>query len=107
MVLDDVPANTIMALTPELDRLFRFAKCNPTCHACKAKIEVGESFQLLSLDGKDEMLCVACDREKLIEAKAEAARLYKVYLKSPEYAHRSQSIKADGHWGYSRPSITQ
>ena len=105
MELDAIPADVIMELTPELDRAFKVARCKPACHACKAKIEVRESFQLLSLEGKDEMLCATCDREKLIEAKAEAARLHQEYLKSPEYAHRNQSLK-HGRWGYSRLSTT-
>ena len=104
MTLDDVPADTLMTLTAELDRLFKFARCNPSCHACKKSIGVGSEFQLLSFNGKDEMLCTNCDKEKLIEAKAEAARLHEEYLKSPEYAHRNQSLKPNGYWGYSRPS---
>lgn len=103
MTLDNIPADTLMTLTAELDRLFKFAHCKPSCHACRKPIEVGSAFQLLSFKGKDEMLCTNCDKEKLIEAKAEAARLHEEYLKSPEYAHRNQSLK-NGRWGYSRPS---
>ncbi len=103
MTIDDVPADTITVLTSELNRLFKFAKCNPTCHACKVKIEVGASFQLLTLNKRDEMLCVECDREKLIAAKIEDTRKLEEWRNRP---HANQSLK-NGKWGYSRPSKDQ
>lgn len=65
MTLDDVPAGVLQVMTPELARLFRAAGCQPMCHACAENIEVGDTFQLLSFDGRDQMLCALCDREDL------------------------------------------
>jgi len=69
MTLDDIPADKILELTVELDRLFKAAGCEPACHVCLRKIDLGEQFQLLSFEGTDEMLCVSCDRDKLARKK--------------------------------------
>lgn len=65
MTLDDIPADVLMTLTGELERLFLFARCSPTCHVCGCKISVGDSFQLLSYHGRDEMVCSNCGRDDL------------------------------------------
>lgn len=84
MTLDDVPADTILTLTKDLDRLFRFANCDPTCHACDKTIKIGTDFQLISVSPKDrphkryyvdpdgpytdEMACGKCTRADLTRA---------------------------------------
>ena len=65
--LNDVPADTQMVMTEDLERLFRVAKCNPPCHACLKTIPIGGPFQLVSLDGTDEMTCGKCGRDDLRE----------------------------------------
>ena len=67
MTLDDVPADTLMALTDELDRLFKFAGCNPACHVCGRKISVKGRFRLVSYRGEDRMTCArsTCTRAGL------------------------------------------
>ena len=103
MTLDDVPADVIMILTVELDRLFKFAQCVPTCHVCKNKIEVGDDFQLISISPRDramprayldpdgppmdEMACGSCTREDLNKA-------HETYV---------EALRPIGG-GYSRPS---
>lgn len=101
MTLDDIPADVTMTLTSELDRLFRAAGCNPTCHACGAGIWLEEKFMLLSLNGTDQMVCHECDRadlERALEVKEKRAeemrRLYPPRT-GPGYG---------SHGGYSRPS---
>ena len=69
-MIDDVPTDTVMELTADLTRAFKFAGCAPTCHACQRSIEVGSKFQLISYEGTDEMLCGRCDRKGLRRAKA-------------------------------------
>ncbi len=75
MTLDDIPADIMLSLTNELDRLFKAAHCNPACHACYQRIKVGEDFQLLSFDGRDQMVCHNCDRDKLEKIKQEKERV--------------------------------
>ena len=89
MTLDDVPADTIMELTPELDRLFRFAQCVPTCHACQKPIRLGKRFQLLSYLGSDEMLCELCGRPEL---EAQHQEKLKTHIWKP--------VTEDGFGGY-------
>ena len=76
MTLDDVPADVEMALTGELDRLFKVARCNPTCHVCFKKIVVGDTFSLVSLDGTDQMACgrKMCGRTGLEKKAAKQAK---------------------------------
>ena len=69
MNLDDVPADAVMILTQELDRLFKFANCNPRCHACQKQIDIGQQFQLVSFRGMDRMTCGTCDRSGLERAR--------------------------------------
>ena len=96
MTLDDIPADQIFTLTLELERLFRFARCVPKCHACDCPIVVGEDFQLISCiwykgthfeEAVDEMVCGNCDRAKLEAAK-----------------ERARQEAAASRGGYSRPS---
>ena len=74
MTLDEVPADTKMELTPELDRAFRAANCRPTCHACHEPIAVGASLQLTTVTHPhpivglvDRMICAKRDKVKLQE----------------------------------------
>ena len=91
MTLDDVPADMMLSLTGELDRLFRAARCRPTCHSCWKPIGVGTDFQLLSFRGFDKMVCgkKTCNRESL-------EKLYQEELAS--------KARAEMKSGYSRPS---
>lgn len=105
MTIDDVPADVIQELTPELDRLFRVAHCRPGCHSCFKKIEVGSKFQLLSLNGTDEMLCNVCTSEDLERKHTKDLAAKK--QRDAEYLADQQSRRARGHSGYSRPSKVQ
>ena len=98
MKLEDIPADVLMTLTSELERLFRFADCNPACHACKKYIEIGDQFQLLSFDGTDEMTCAKCDRKELERQKHEAL------VEQERLDSRPRSL-GGRIGGYSRPSI--
>ena len=116
MTLDDVPADTTLILTHELDRLFKAAGCNPACHACGNAILSYENFMLLSYEGTDEMLCHRCDREALKRKKQEDKE--RLELKEREEREWKKAVKLSpynatrnsGHpstWtkpGYSRPS---
>ena len=75
MTLDDIPADVILTLTGEMNRLFNAAGCTPLCHACSSDILIGKKFKLLSFLGTDEMLCGRCTREDLEEEKREMERL--------------------------------
>lgn len=91
MTLDDLPADERLPMTDLFYRLFVFADCVPECHACSAKIEVGQEFQLVSLEGTDEMLCGKCTKTKLKQANERRRR---------EAAAWRRSMGG----GYSRPS---
>ncbi len=73
MTLDDVPANTYTTLTPELDRLFKFAQCTPQCHSCEKFIKLGQKFTLATWADPwycedtpyDHMLCYKCTVDTL------------------------------------------
>ena len=99
MNLDDIPADVTMTLTPEINRAFRAAGCRPTCHACNFSIKVGEDFQLLSFDGRDQMVCHRCNREDLERIKKE---------REPKPIVKTGSPQSGQGWngrGYSRPSV--
>ena len=100
--IDKVPADTIMLMTKRLERIFRFADCEPACHACHASIEVGDKFQLATytppknyrgqvMKSRDTMLCTNCDVPKLIR---EDTRINKI---------KHTAWRASGG-GFSRPS---
>lgn len=111
MTLDDVPADKIMTLTDELNRLFKAAGCKPQCHACGVEIEIGAEFQLLSFYGTDEMLCHKCKREELEERRREEERQeadkehrrqeHTAWV-TAEHARGNKGPRYGG--GYSRPS---
>lgn len=106
MTLDDVPADTVTTLTDALDRLFKFAGCKPTCHACKKSIAVGSEFQLLSFKGKDEMLCNECTKDDL-EVEHQAKLEKREQLLDGPYGRRTGHSWNGQNWvspGYSRPS---
>ena len=106
MTLDDIEPDTIIILTEELQRLFRFAECDPACHACEKHIDIGENFQLathtpktyrgeLEGDGesRDVMLCSTCTVVDLANKERLARRKFQ------EWARQRR--------GYSRPSRVQ
>ena len=99
MTLDDVPADVLIILTDELDRLFKFAYCNPTCHTCNTKISIGDSFQLISYRGRDHMACVNCDREKM-----EKARRKDMKDLGYKWSDTKEEYYLPVHKGYSRQS---
>ena len=74
MTLDDIPADQKIQINAKMVRLFRAAGCDPGCHSCLRKIEVGDVFQLATNDGRDVMLCDHCNVDDLIAAKAKRAR---------------------------------
>jgi len=103
MTLDDVPPDTITTLTEELMRLFRYAGCEPECHACQTSIEIGDKFQLAAhgkvrkqdheefdIVSRDVMLCATCTIPDLIRRERSVEREARAWKKL--------------HPGYSRPS---
>lgn len=89
--LDQIPANTDVLMTPIFRRCFLAAGCDPTCHACEKPLKDGETFQLLSYKGNDEMVHPACGIEGLKRRDRRLARSKKERI-------------ANGGSGYSRPS---
>lgn len=87
MTLDDIPTNQTLTLTNVIDRLFKMAGCDPTCHCCHVEIKVGEAFELAyhktlvrtqvggvsAREEKDIMLCDKCTIDDL--AKVETLQL--------------------------------
>jgi len=94
--LEDLPADTTIMMTDELIRLFRFAKCEPTCHACEKALPVGVEFRLMTAPARplrpsiilpsgrrteqefiDEMVCSTCGLTELdaMYERKEAARI--------------------------------
>ena len=104
MTLDDIPADTTLTLTDELDRLFKAVGCNPTCHACGHTIELGQAFMLLSLDGMDEMLCHECDREALILKKERDVEKREILMEGRTGTPSNGTGWSKRGGGYSRPS---
>lgn len=106
MTLDDIPEGTTQTLTAELDRLFRYAGCDPTCHACRTPIKVGEVFTLTMYrrdrfggssferekKPRDVMLCGECTVDDLARAEQNARR------------RRARYMEEHPRAGYSRPS---
>ncbi len=100
MNVEDIPADTTLTLTSELDRLFKAAGCIPGCHACEGDIYLEEKFMLLSFNGTDQMLCQDCDRgdlERALELKEQ--RREELMRQFPP--RRGANY---GGSGYSRPS---
>ena len=102
MTLDAVPADVVLEMTTELQRLFRVARCNPACHCCGVLLPVGSSFILATVDNIDEMLGTCCTKEQLA-AKREAQR-EKLAAKKAQEAREYARYKAQ-HPGYSRPTL--
>ena len=113
VTLDDIPADVEMALTVELDRLFKIAGCRPMCYVCFNKIKLGDTFSLVALDGTDQMACAKtrCGRKGL-EKKAEREGKEK---KDREDADKAARVAWEKKYpnahnrpayggGYSRPS---
>jgi len=110
MTLDDIIPDTVTLLTEELLRLFRYADCEPECHACHKPIEVGKKFQLATRvystgwfregeqESRDVMLCSNCTILDLIKEEKRARRAHQRY--------RAEKISM-GLSGYSRPSCVR
>jgi len=106
MTLDDIPEGTTQALTAIMDRLFRLSGCDPTCHACRNVINIGDDFKLAmyrqqrfgsykhsrDLHPSDVMLCGDCTVEDLARVEVNARR------------RRTRYLTANPRAGYSRPS---
>jgi len=90
MTLDSVAPNVDTVLTPELRRLFLAAGCDPACHACQRKINVGEILRLVPHGNPltDEMCCHRCGSRQLTLR---------------DRRENSAGPRAGG--GYSRPSM--
>ncbi len=104
MTLNDIPPDVTLVLTDEMNRLFRIAKCDPTCHCCRDAIAVGDYFKLqthavqkfgtrmnVNRIERDIMLCSDCDTTKL------AAKEKK------DHRERKKWMRAHPRAGYSRP----
>ncbi len=100
--LDDIPADETLTLTKHIDRLFRAAGCEPTCHCCQEKIEVGETFKLATVppykavwnptdETEDVMLC----------HQHSAADLLKEYKRKKRRVEKHRRDYPNA--GYSRP----
>ena len=63
--IDQIPADQTVVMTATLERAFKAAGCDPTCHCCQAEITIGEAFKLAMIDATDEMLCDNCTPHKL------------------------------------------
>ena len=84
MNVEDIPADDLMTMTARFVRGFKALGCDPHCHCCEKKIEVGMKFKLAFIkrpqynilsgpDSADEMLCYHCTPAKLL-ALEKAAR---------------------------------
>ena len=98
MTLNDIAPDTMTLLTEKLLRLFRYAGCEPECHACHTTIEVNQEFQLVThgkQEPRDVMLCSSCTLADLIKT---------------EKRERRKELRGRDFWGptsrggYSRPS---
>ena len=103
MTLDEVPADQIMTLTPELDRAFKAAGCKPECHVCRNTIVVGKDFELVSFMGYDQMTCSKCGRKGLERKHQEKLDDGYEWIKHPGQLGYWYKPKPGG--GYSRPSL--
>jgi len=93
--LDQIVADTDTIMTPVLRRLFLSEDCDPCCHACGKTLKDGETFQLASYKGTDEMVHPTCGiaglkRRDKRNQKRNAER-------------REHNLRLGGS-GYSRPS---
>ena len=95
--LDDIPADVLITMTDELERLFRAGGCNPTCHVCNKRLAIGRHFTLMSLNKRDEMVGDCCTRIQLV-AKREKQSVARS-LATKEYIEYKRLYP-----GYSRPS---
>lgn len=102
MTLDDILADVPFDMTADMERLFKVAGCEPTCHSCLDPINIGESFELAAADdGTDKMLCGGCTIQDYERRTAERAGA--IARKSER--QRQQHFDRTGHWpGYSRLS---
>ncbi len=103
MTLEDIPANQTTVLTDVMDRLFRMAGCDPTCHCCHVPLNIGDSFELAVYDKQkltntnetrhteDIMLCDECDAEDMAKMEARVLRKHRKWLRDNPRA------------GYTRP----
>lgn len=89
MNLDDIPADVMVEMTPDLRRAFLAANCNPTCHVCQKKIRDEQNFQLISFLGVDQMVCGKCGRKELEAWHAEKLK-----------THTWLPLTAEGYGGY-------
>ena len=89
--LDEIKADKTYKLTKLQNRLFMFAGCDPTCHACGENISVGDDFKLVAHNLTDEMCCGKCDKKS---------------LEKRDRNRRRRENRANAAWtgGYSRPS---
>ena len=108
MKIDDILAGTDTVMTDDLIRLFKYAGCDPHCHACNKPIEAGKTFKLLShtsapgwqpgIGPIDEMCCEKCGQPELLKRD-------KRREKEAQDRHYSRKPSGSGG-GYSRPSKT-
>jgi len=111
MTLDDIPEGKTLTLTAFINRLFKYAGCDPTCHACSTVIKVGELFKLAMhrrqiftgasfkrLDEpRDTMLCGNCTVDDLTRTETNRRRRYSRYLDEHPRAGYSRPSRATDH----------
>ncbi len=97
--IDDIPADEEVVLTATLDRMFKAAGCDPTCHCCENALDIGDTFKLACVDVDDQMLCANCTTEDLREKWKEDERM--AAIRHAE--NRLRMGRSPGSYGFSRP----
>lgn len=50
IMIEKIPPNTIISMTPAFHQLFNAAGCNPMCHCCKEWLPIGSQFKLSTIE---------------------------------------------------------
>ncbi len=91
MNVEDIKPDEIVVLTEEMRRVFVAAGCEPECHACFKRLNLGVSFKLATVKRRrqsghdrvryDVMLCATCTPADL-PAEAMSKKAYEKFLAS-------------------------
>ncbi len=93
MTLDDIPADMVTVMTDVIDRAFKLAGCDPTCHCCHVVIAIGDTFILARYNKQrftttlaerkeqDIMLCSKCDVDDMATMERKALRRHNKWLR--------------------------
>jgi hypothetical protein len=52
--IESIKSNEIVVMNKTLQRLFRIAGCDPACHCCSRKLNIGANFKLAEVENNDE-----------------------------------------------------